>query len=206
MFYCINVLENISIMKTFFLIVISALNGIRVFPLWLLWKLMIVLNDKDALKFVEDLRASGHGFFVTMFLKPQYKALLYARLGRISYPLKIVSGSYPITIDSKHNMLLGKGVWMEHPHGTHLHAKSIGDYLTVKQNVCIGMNHNQLPVLGNHVFCGVGSCVLGGIKIGDNVKIGANSVVLKDVPSNATVIGNPAKIVKLNGKRVDIPL
>ena len=95
---------------------------------------------------------------------------------------------------------------MEHPHGTHLHAKSIGDYLTIKQNVCIGMNHNELPVLGNHVFCGVGCCILGGVKIGDNVNIGANSVVVKDVPSNTTVIGNPARIVKLNGKKVDIPL
>lgn len=46
----------------------------------------------------------------------------------------------------------------------------------------------------------------GGVKIGDNVNIGANSVVVKDVPSNTTVIGNPARIVKLNGKKVDIPL
>ena len=72
--------------------------------------------------------------------------------------------------------------------------------------MCIGLNHNELPVLGNHVFCGVGCCILGGVKIGDNVNIGANSVVVKDVPSNTTVIGNPARIVKLNGKKVDIPL
>ena len=46
----------------------------------------------------------------------------------------------------------------------------------------------------------------GGIKIGDNVNIGANCVVTKDVPSNCTVIGNPAIIVKMNGKKVNIPL
>ena len=193
-------------MKDFMLNLIAFINGIRVLPLWLLWKCMMLTGNGEALKFKEDLKMAKYGFFITMYLKPQYKALLYARLGRISYPLKLICGSYPITIDSNHKMPLGKGVWMEHPHGTHLHAKSIGDYLTIKQNVCIGLNHNELPVLGNHVFCGVGCCILGGVKIGDNVNIGANSVVVKDVPSNTTVIGNPARIVKLNGKKVDIPL
>lgn len=193
-------------MRDAFVKIISAINGIRLIPLWGLWRIMLLMKDKESMKFTEDLKMSKHGFFVAMYLKPQYKVLLYARLGRVSYLLKYICGSYPITIDSKHNMSLGKGVWMEHPHGTHLHARSIGEYLTVKQNVCIGMNHNQLPILGNHVFCGVGSCVLGGIIIGDNVNIGANCVVTKDIPSNATVIGNPAKIIKLNGKRVNIPL
>ena len=185
---------------------IAFINGIRVLPLWLLWKCMMLTGNGEALKFKEDLKMAKYGFFITMYLKPQYKALLYARLGRISYPLKLICGSYPITIDSNHNMPLGKGVWMEHPHGTHLHAKSIGDHLTIKQNVCIGMNHNQLPVIGDNVFCGVGSCVLGGVKIGNNVNIGANCVVTKDVPDNCTVIGNPARIVKLDGEKVNIPL
>lgn len=186
--------------------VLSLINGIRVFPLYLLWKIFLLYGDVDAQKFIEDLKMSQYGFFEAMFLKPQYKALLYARLGRFSYPLKIICGTYPITIDSRHNMSLGKGVWMEHPHGTHLHAKSIGDYLTVKQNVCIGMNHNLLPIIGDNVFCGVGACVLGGVKIGNNVNIGANCVVTKDVPDNCTVIGNPARIVKLDGEKVNIPL
>lgn len=193
-------------MNKYVILLLSIINGIRVFPLWLLWKLMLFINDNDAKKFIEDLNMAKYGFFVTMYLKPQYKALLYARLGRVSYPLKIICGSYPVTIDSKHNMLLGKGVWMEHPHGSHLHAKSIGDYLTIKQNVCIGMNHNQLPVIGSHVFCGVGSCILGGVVVGDNVNIGANCVIQKDVPSNVTVVGNPAIIVKMNGKKLNIPL
>lgn len=46
----------------------------------------------------------------------------------------------------------------------------------------------------------------GGVYIGNNVKIGANCVVLKDVPDNATVVGNPARIIKLNNKKVDILL
>lgn len=188
------------------LCILSFICGIRVLPLWLLWRMMILFNNCDAQKFVEDLKMAKSNFFMTMYQKPQYKSLLYARLGRISYPLKLICGSYPITIDSKHKMSLGKGVWMEHPHGSHIHAKSVGDYLTIKQNVCIGMNHGQLPIIGNHVFCGVGSCILGGVTIGDNVNIGANAVILKDVPANSTVVGNPAIIVKQNGIRVNIPL
>jgi len=49
---------------------------------------------------------------------------------------------------------------------------------------------------------GAGAKILGGIKIGDNVKIGANSVVLKSVPSNSTVIGVPARIIKTQGERL----
>jgi serine O-acetyltransferase len=56
--------------------------------------------------------------------------------------------------------------------------------------------------LGNHVVVGAGAKILGGIKIGDNVKIGANSVVLKSVPPNSTVIGIPARIIKSEGERV----
>ena len=58
------------------------------------------------------------------------------------------------------------------------------------------------PTLGNHVVVGAGAKILGGITIGDNVKIGANSVVLKSVPPNSTVIGVPARIIKTQGERL----
>ena len=51
-----------------------------------------------------------------------------------------------------------------------------------------------------------GSMVFGKVKIGNNVKIGAATVIYKDVPDNCTVVGNPAVIVKKDGKKVNIPL
>ena len=51
-----------------------------------------------------------------------------------------------------------------------------------------------------------GATVFGGVTIGDNVTIGAGAVVSSDIPSNCTVAGNPARIVKINGEKVDLPL
>lgn len=53
---------------------------------------------------------------------------------------------------------------------------------------------------------GCGVSIIGKVSVGDNVKIGANCVIVKDVPSNSTVIGNPAYIVKLNGQKINIKL
>ena len=56
------------------------------------------------------------------------------------------------------------------------------------------------------MYVGCGACILGNISIGNNVKVGANCVILSDVPDNATVVGNPAYIVRLNGTKVKIKL
>lgn len=62
------------------------------------------------------------------------------------------------------------------------------------------------PTLGANIFVGTHSTLLGPIRVGDNAKIGAETVVInRDVPANATVVGTPGYIVKLNGKKVDPP-
>lgn len=103
-------------------------------------------------------------------------------------------------------MTMGGGIYLDHPHGTHLNAISIGEGFRCKHNVTIGANKGGLPVIGNNVYVGCGACILGGITIGNNVKIGANAVILKDVPNNCTVVGSPATIVRLDGQKVNIRL
>jgi len=61
--------------------------------------------------------------------------------------------------------------------------------------VNIGVFNGKCPTIGNNVYIGPGVKIFGGIAIGDNVTIGANAVVNKDIPSNVTVAGVPAKII-----------
>lgn len=99
---------------------------------------------------------------------------------------------------------LGKGIRFEHSGlGVVIHPDAIiGENTTILQNVTIGgRNSKHAPRIGKNVYIGCGACVLGGITIGDNVMIGANAVVITDIPDNAVVVGVPGKIVKMiNGK------
>lgn len=72
----------------------------------------------------------------------------------------------------------------------------IGERLGVMHNVTIGTNMGPgAPVIGNDVFVGVNSCVLGAIRIGDRVRIGANTAVTTDVPDDCIAVGSPARVM-----------
>ena len=71
-----------------------------------------------------------------------------------------------------------------------------GDNIYVEHQVTIGADRGTSPVLGNNIFIGAGAKILGPITIGDGARIGANAVVVKDVPAYATVVGVPARVVR----------
>jgi serine O-acetyltransferase len=85
--------------------------------------------------------------------------------------------------------------------GVVVHKRSIiGENVLISPQVTIGgkSNNPNVPTIGNDVYIGTGSKILGDVKIGDRVIIGANSVVIKSVPSDTIVAGNPAKVIKSN--------
>src|SRR5712692_2112370 len=102
---------------------------------------------------------------------------------------------------------IGRGFFIDHGMGVVIgETTEIGDHVTLFQGVTVGGTGKERgkrhPTLGNHVVVGAGAKILGGITIGDNVKIGANSVVLKNVAANSTVIGVPARVIKTQGERL----
>ena len=102
---------------------------------------------------------------------------------------------------------IGTGFFIDHGMGVVIgETAEIGDYVTLFQGVTLGGTGKERgkrhPTLGNHVVVGAGAKILGGITIGDNVKIGANSVVLKNVAPKSTVIGVPGRVIKSQGERL----
>lgn len=102
---------------------------------------------------------------------------------------------------------IGPGLYIQHGFATIVIARRIGSGFRVNQQVTVGYNGpDRYPTIGNNVVIRSGAKVFGQITIGDNVIIGANAVVSKDVPSNCVVAGVPARIIKRDGIRVDEPL
>jgi serine O-acetyltransferase len=102
---------------------------------------------------------------------------------------------------------IGSGLFIDHGMGVVIgETAELGDNVTLFQGVTLGGTGKQRgkrhPTLGSHVVVGAGAKVLGPIIIGDYVKIGANSVVLQDVPDHSTVVGIPGKIVRIKDERV----
>ncbi|MBV7299602.1 serine O-acetyltransferase [Enterovibrio paralichthyis] len=75
----------------------------------------------------------------------------------------------------------------------------IGNNVTIVHGVTIAGKNGKFPEIKDNVYIGSGACILGGVVIGNNAIIGANATVTKDVPDNAVVVGNPARIVSYNG-------
>ncbi|CAM3089230.1 serine O-acetyltransferase [Paenibacillus sediminis] len=103
---------------------------------------------------------------------------------------------------------IGKRLFIDHGMGVVIgETCEIGDDVVIYQGVTLGGTGKEKgkrhPTIGNNVVLASGAKVLGSFKVGDHSNIGSNSVVLREVPSNSTVVGIPGRIVKQDGKRVD---
>jgi len=106
---------------------------------------------------------------------------------------------------------IGKRFFIDHGMGVVIGETSIiGDDVLLYQGATLGgtglEKGKRHPTIGNNVVIGGGAKVLGNITIGDNSYIGANAVVIKDVPPNSTVVGVPGRITRQEGKKIEISL
>ncbi|HDZ17188.1 hypothetical protein LCGC14_0532710 [marine sediment metagenome] len=102
---------------------------------------------------------------------------------------------------------IGKEFFIDHGGGVVIGETSvIGNNVTIYQGVVLGgvsrEPKKRHPTIGNNVVIGTGAKLLGPINIGDNVRIGANSVVVNDVPENSVVVGVPGRIVSREGEKI----
>jgi serine O-acetyltransferase len=72
-----------------------------------------------------------------------------------------------------------------------------GDHVHIEHQVTVGAERRESPYIGSRVFIGAGAKIIGNVRIGDEARIGANAVVVDDVPEGATVVGIPAKVVRI---------
>jgi serine O-acetyltransferase len=174
--------------------------------------------------FLADLRApverdpAARGYLDVLLSYPGLRALVAHRLIHALYQAKVpllprFLGSlsrFWTGIEIDPGATIGKGVFIDHGMGVVIgETAEVGDGCTIYQGVTLGGTSLQRvkrhPTLGRNVTVGSGAAVIGAIYVGDGAKIGANSVVVKDIPPNATVVGIPGRVVLVDGKPVSTP-
>lgn len=132
---------------------------------------------------------------------PYFRSLFYYRIGpsKASICRMFAEDNSSFTIICEEL----KSITMYHPFATIINAKRIGENFVVRNSTTIGniKNNNDLrPIIGDNVELGANVVVIGKITIGNNVTIGAGTIINKDVPDNAIVVGNPMRIVRFKNK------
>ena len=152
-------------------------------------------------------------FFEVVLTYPGLHAIIFHRIAHRLYLLKVPFFPRYISqlarsftgIEIHPAARIGKRFFIDHGMGVVIGETTIvGDNVTLYQGVTLGGTGKERgkrhPTLGNNVVVGTGAKVLGNIQIGDHAQIGANAVVIRDVPPHSTVVGVPGRIVKTKGQ------
>lgn len=129
-------------------------------------------------------------------------------LGKHYFPARLISqlARRATGVEIHPGATIGKGFFIDHGMGVVIgETTEIGDNCSIYQGVTLGGTGKDVgkrhPTLGNNVMVGAGAKVLGPFRVGDNSKIAAGAVVLREVPDHSTAAGVPAKVVRQHGRR-----
>ena len=155
--------------------------------------------------------------FEVLFLYPGVKAVCYHRRAHWCYEHNLMfiarmisqMGRHRTGIEIHPGAKIGRRLVIDHGMGIVIgETAEIGDDCLIYHGVTLGGtgkdSGKRHPTIGNNVMIGAGAKVLGPFKVGDNSKIAANAVVLREIPADCTCVGVPARIVKCNNERVDL--
>lgn len=141
---------------------------------------------------VAVLSGSNHGFSYSFWLRLASEKNFFHFLARLMH--RRLSRKHGLQIPR--NTKIGYGLFIGHGIGIVInHTAIIGNNCNLSQFTTIGSNNDKAAVIGDNVYIGPSVCIVENVIIGDNATIGAGSVVIKDVPANATVAGVPAKVI-----------
>ncbi len=190
--------------------------------LLILFVLKIILISIFFYKEIQAARAkdpAAKGFLEILLLYPGLHALIHYRISHFFYKIRLFFIARLISqvsrfmtgIEIHPGAQIGKRLFIDHGMGVVIGETSIiGDDVLLYQAVTLGgtglVKGKRHPTIGNNVVVGGGAKILGNITIGDNSYIGANAVVIKDVPPNSTVVGVPGRITKQDGNKIDLGL
>ena len=121
---------------------------------------------------------------------PVFRVLKVAAVVRYRFWSAISGADIPLTTQ------IGGGLLIPHPNGIVIHPDAvIGPNCLIFQQVTVGIVNGGVPRIDGHVDIGAGAKLFGSIHVGEHARIGANAVVLCDVPAGATIVGVPGRIV-----------
>ncbi len=178
------------------------------------FKESVLLSYFKSIKERDPAATNSIGIF---FNYPCVHAIFWHRIAHFFYNIKFYFLARLISqivrwftlIEIHPGATIGKNLLIDHGCGVVIgETAEVGDNCTIYQGVTLGgtgKDHGKRhPTIGNNVMIGAGAKVLGPFKVGDNSKIAANAVVLREIPADCTCVGVPARIVKCNNERVDL--
>ena len=193
--------------------------------LYIILALIVIKQVLIGIFFYSDIRAAqkrdpaAKSFIEVLLLYQGLHALVAYRIGHALYKMRLFffarwlsqMARWATGIEIHPGARIGKRFFIDHGMGVVVGETAIiGDDVLLYQGVTLGgtgiEQGKRHPTVGNNVVIGTGAKVLGNITIGDNSYIGANAVVIKDVPPNSTVVGVPGRITKQDGKKMDFSL
>ncbi len=182
----------------------------------LVWYFFVLAIFSEEIKSAQDRDPAAKGNVQIIFLSSGLHAIVVYRLSHLLWKQgipffpRLVSqlGRFLTGIEIHPGAEIGRGLFIDHGMGVVVGETAIiGNNVTLFQGVTLGGTGKETgkrhPTLGDHIVVGAGAKILGNITIGSNSYIGANAVVLKDVPPNTTVVGVPGHVTKQDGKKID---
>ena len=180
------------------------INMFRIFPTYICMRNSkdkeIIFNDFFRWKSILLRTVDSDIYFLGFLLlfKKEYINLLIYRLKRKNIILATITRLLwkPINTLYIETPEIGEGFFIQHGFATIITANSIGKNCSVNQQVTVGYNGNERPTILDNVQISAGAKVIGGVILNNNCTVGANAVVVHDVPEDAIVGGVPARVLK----------